>query len=448
MTRKKTSTAASALILSAFALCPSVAQAQEPTANNTIYLEGGGPGGFYSINFERRISDFGVRVGFSYFSNSNFKVTSFPLGFNYIGVGGQSSHLELGATATLAIFEGTGLFTDGTSTVAVLGSGIIGYRYQPADGGFNFRIGAAPLLGNFGLQPWGYISFGGTFGGGAHREPARNGEYAPPPSSAQPPVQAAPQQATPTLSRPTGIGGFRFKMGADDARSSCEASGNQFEDSPNIAHCSGPAESVGVEGDIQLLKCGDEFCQILFTAEPKESELIADIKALKQALTGRYGKPTTVNAAIPQVCRNTFLTCLDDHRVYLEYIWSFPSGEKIKLRLGDKHPKPKVVAPTSQDPGEESQENQPSGPQADSETQTASASDNGDTKADVSTTENKSAPAEAEGEAEAEAEGEEAEVAEEAEAKESEAEKERGMERKIRLLYIRPAPPTSKKPAL
>lgn len=132
----------------------------EVTAKNTIYVEGLGPAGLYSLNYERRVGDFNGRVGFTMWTNSIATVTTVPVGFNYIGFGGKSSHLELGGVVTTAFINGDSQFGD---TISVFGSALVGYRFQPESGGFNFRAGASPLLGEFGLLPWTYLSLGATF---------------------------------------------------------------------------------------------------------------------------------------------------------------------------------------------------------------------------------------------------------------------------------------------
>jgi hypothetical protein len=43
---------------------------------------------------------------------------------------------------------------------------IAGYRHQPSDGGFVFRVGASPVatFGKYGgVLPWGYLSLGAAF---------------------------------------------------------------------------------------------------------------------------------------------------------------------------------------------------------------------------------------------------------------------------------------------
>src|SRR5437879_11898472 len=56
-----------ALAAVAAALCATPALAQERDANSSLFLEGGGPGLLYSVNYELLFDDdFGIRAGFSY----------------------------------------------------------------------------------------------------------------------------------------------------------------------------------------------------------------------------------------------------------------------------------------------------------------------------------------------------------------------------------------------
>lgn len=130
------------------------------TANNAIWAELLGNGVIYSINYERIFGEsVGLRVGFSYLpvSGSSYprgsdviestKVTllTFPVLLNYYGVGSRNHKLQLGAGLTFAYASST---TDafGTNGSAVIFTASIGYRYMPADGGFNFYIGFTPLF--------------------------------------------------------------------------------------------------------------------------------------------------------------------------------------------------------------------------------------------------------------------------------------------------------------
>ena len=137
----------------------------EAPALNTVYLELLGPGLLYSINYERRLADFNLRIGAGGASWSGSGYVRIPLGFNYIGIGSEDKHLELGATSNITIVGG-----GGASAAGVTFSAIVGYRYQPKAGGFNFRAGISPIIGalaqgsgGVGIIPWPYISFGASF---------------------------------------------------------------------------------------------------------------------------------------------------------------------------------------------------------------------------------------------------------------------------------------------
>ncbi len=137
---------------------------------NTLYAEGLGAGGAYSVNYERLVlNDLGIHIGFSYWSVSATAGTAsasgsfiaVPITASYLGVSSGSHALELGGGVTIW-------------NISVSGSsgGFVGAA--PREGGFNFRIGASPLFGKglglnannpsaFGVLPWGYISLGWTF---------------------------------------------------------------------------------------------------------------------------------------------------------------------------------------------------------------------------------------------------------------------------------------------
>ncbi len=152
-------------------------------AKNTIFFELGGNGLIYSINYDRLITkSFSLRIGYSSFSatvpvglvSDQISVTIIPAMANYL-YGDGSSRLELGAgisfvpsiTTTQANFLPV-LFGQNPSISHQSGSGmfftsVIGYRYQPIDGGFNFRIGFTPLIVNDRVLPWASLSLGWTF---------------------------------------------------------------------------------------------------------------------------------------------------------------------------------------------------------------------------------------------------------------------------------------------
>ena len=164
-----------------------VAMSADGDANNSFFLEGGGPGLLYSINYERRVEqDFGLRIGFSYVglsasassggttSSASASILAVPVTVSYLGVNSGNHALEMGLGGT-AVFasgsaSGTGLAASGSGMIP-LGTVLIGYRRQPAEGGFQFRIGLEALMGkglalsnpnpsSFGVLPWMYMSLG------------------------------------------------------------------------------------------------------------------------------------------------------------------------------------------------------------------------------------------------------------------------------------------------
>ena len=157
------------------------------SADNSIFVEGGGPGLLYSINYERIVeNDFGLRAGISYTSfsasassggstaSASAAIITVPVIASYLGVSSGNNVLEMGAGGTVVYAtgsaSGTGIASSGSGMTA-LGTVILGYRRQPVNGGFQFRIGVEALVGkglslsnpdpnSFGVLPWMYMSLG------------------------------------------------------------------------------------------------------------------------------------------------------------------------------------------------------------------------------------------------------------------------------------------------
>ena len=160
-------TLVSVLILFSF-FVSSKAQAQD-FARNSIFVELGGNGALYSLNYDHKFFDHAsARVGGMYLplsasdSEDRVNIALFPIMVNYL-VGSGSSRLELGI-GTLAGYVSGNAENENFSRGAVGGlTGTIGYRLQPVDGGFLFRIGFTPFTTGAGIQPWGGLSLGATF---------------------------------------------------------------------------------------------------------------------------------------------------------------------------------------------------------------------------------------------------------------------------------------------
>jgi len=134
--------------------------------NNTIYVELGGNGGFYSINYDRLLTtvkkrhSFGIRAGFSWAPlNGTYRnVFFFPVTANYL-FGAGTKRLEIGVGAT------TRFLTDSLRNVdpEVTPAAVIAFRFQQPGSGSHFRAGFTPLFFDNKFQPWLGISFGRSF---------------------------------------------------------------------------------------------------------------------------------------------------------------------------------------------------------------------------------------------------------------------------------------------
>jgi hypothetical protein len=155
------------------------ASANQRSAKNAIYLDLGGPGAVYSINYDRMITDdLSARIGFSYMSfgasagdaSASVSIMSIPLTVSYLGIGSLSNMLEVGGGGAIlriagdSFISGDDAASASASVTALSLSPLAGYRHQAPDGGFVFRVGVSPIivLGG-GTLPWGYMSFGAGF---------------------------------------------------------------------------------------------------------------------------------------------------------------------------------------------------------------------------------------------------------------------------------------------
>lgn len=151
------------------------------TALNGLYVELGGAAAVYSVNYERFVQeDVALRVGFGYISVSaggtsssgtstaSVSMITIPVTASYLGLRSGGHALELGGGAVYASFSGSVKDSSGGPDVfgsasGAVGTAIIGYRYAPVNGGFNFRIAYTPMISSGGIFNWGGISFGTLF---------------------------------------------------------------------------------------------------------------------------------------------------------------------------------------------------------------------------------------------------------------------------------------------
>ena len=144
-----------------------VAQEVPEPARDAFYLELLGNGLFYSMNYDRKFTDHvSGRVGITFIG-----ATIAPIMANYLA-GNGNHRFEVGIGPMLvSVPEGAEVEVDNEELeqeledggVFVLGTGTFGYRYQPVNGGFVFRIGLTPILAAGGGLPWAGMSFGYAF---------------------------------------------------------------------------------------------------------------------------------------------------------------------------------------------------------------------------------------------------------------------------------------------
>jgi hypothetical protein len=150
--------------------------ALDPTrrALNAVYVELGGNGITYSLNYERFLTpDLSARVGLGYFAvgdaalaGASASLTTVPVMLNYLGIGRYNHRLELGVGLVVLhmssqVIDGFG--SDFGSGTLVAGTGCIAYRYAPLHGGFNFKAGLTPIVASFGVFPSAGVSLGALF---------------------------------------------------------------------------------------------------------------------------------------------------------------------------------------------------------------------------------------------------------------------------------------------
>lgn len=164
-------------IFSGPVFCQSTATGKIAQGNSSFFAEGGGPGIMFSANYDKRFTairlGWGARIGVGFvtawddFDNFDWELSSaitLPIQVNYIFGKANSPHtLEAGAGITYVSKELEILnFYDDRRT-QLFGTFCFMYRRQPADGGFSWRAGFTPLIGNGLIQPLGALSVGYNF---------------------------------------------------------------------------------------------------------------------------------------------------------------------------------------------------------------------------------------------------------------------------------------------
>lgn len=174
----------SSFLLAAFTaliLSPAISHAQgvdetlsgkPELASHSIFLEGLGNAGLYSVNYDHRFaSSLSLRAGFSIVgatdqqTRQEVSLLIVPVTFNYLA-GGANHNLEMGIGPLFAAGSVDDVETGSDAGISSGLAGVtstFGYRYQPADGGFVFRAGLVPFYSADEFQLWAGISVGMAF---------------------------------------------------------------------------------------------------------------------------------------------------------------------------------------------------------------------------------------------------------------------------------------------
>lgn len=115
------------------------------------------------MRFAKKENGFGFRAGIGGFKIDNTGITIIPVSINYITSKDKKNYFELGSGVSFVTAKDNSSFS-GDPFYGTFGHLTIGYRLQPATGGFFFRAAITPIFGNGYFWPYyGGISFGYKF---------------------------------------------------------------------------------------------------------------------------------------------------------------------------------------------------------------------------------------------------------------------------------------------
>lgn len=134
-----------------------------------LFLEAGGLGLAYSVNYDQRFkkeeNGFGFRAGIGGAGSNGSGYFAVPVQINYL-YGNNGQYLELGAGASFFSLTGTDFFSSSNSNTysTVLATATIGFRKVPfGKKGLTWRVAFDPFIGEGGFTPWFGASLGYRF---------------------------------------------------------------------------------------------------------------------------------------------------------------------------------------------------------------------------------------------------------------------------------------------
>ena len=137
-------------------------------APQAVYFQLGGAGPVLSANYDRRFSKKldgpGFAIGVGYFGDSYESVFSIPFSLNYL-IGRKTHFVEIagGTTFISDTWEDWGNPDENITDTYFIYHINVGYRHQPATGGFFFRGGFSPMFDQGETIMSGYLGFGYNF---------------------------------------------------------------------------------------------------------------------------------------------------------------------------------------------------------------------------------------------------------------------------------------------
>ena len=131
-----------------------------------VYFQIGGSGPILSANYDRRfgkkLNGAGFAAGIGYWRDFGINILSIPVSINYL-LGRKTHYLGVAAGTTFVSAEVDWFDSEDETASGFIHHVNLGYRHQPASGGFFFRGGISPLFGGGDYATSFYQGFGHNF---------------------------------------------------------------------------------------------------------------------------------------------------------------------------------------------------------------------------------------------------------------------------------------------
>ena len=135
-------------------------------APQAVYFQLGGSGPILSANYDRRfakkLDGLGFAIGVGYYGDSYESVFSIPFSINYL-IGRKTHFVEIATGTTFMNDTWEDWDGENTTDTYFIYHLNLGYRHQPATGGFFFRGGFSPIFDREEFFMSGYLGCGYNF---------------------------------------------------------------------------------------------------------------------------------------------------------------------------------------------------------------------------------------------------------------------------------------------